>query len=178
MIKRFRIINGRCPCSIVRYFTGQPAFLVQGLPLVPIQKLLIGLPNSSIALWMCTKSQKDGQNHENTGIKRAIFHKCKMHFYRRFSHTGSTSHPFLNLKYRKWGPKISIWSPWFRTHNRAQNKYSYFDLRQAVNAKQVTKLWTLWVPPPPQLVLLRTKNRLVFKINTAQTLRDFIQSDK
>ena len=119
------------------------AFLVQGLPLVPIQKLLICLPNSSIALWMCTKSQKDGQNHENTGIKRAIFHKCKMHFYRRFSHTGSTSHPFLNLKYRKWGPKISIWSPWFRTHNRAQNKYSYFDLRQAVNAKQVTKLWTL-----------------------------------
>ena len=27
---------------------------------------------------------------------------------------------FLNLKYRKWGPKISIWSPWFRTHTRAQ----------------------------------------------------------
>ena len=24
---------------------------------------------------MCTKSQKDGQNHKNTGVRRAIFHK-------------------------------------------------------------------------------------------------------
>ena len=140
-----------CHTSRVAIFVKEQAFLTKiralhgrkGFAILPIQKLLICLPNSSIALWMCTKSQKDGQNHENTGIKRAIFQKCKMHFYRRFSHTGSISHPFLNLKYRKWGPKISIWSPWFRTHNRAQNKYSYFDLRQAVNAKQVTKLWTL-----------------------------------
>ena len=25
---------------------------------------------------MCTKSQKDGQNHKYTGVKRAFFHKC------------------------------------------------------------------------------------------------------
>jgi len=24
---------------------------------------------------MCTKSQKDGKNHKNTGVRRAIFHK-------------------------------------------------------------------------------------------------------
>ena len=47
MIKRFRIINGRCPCSIVRYFTGQPAFLVQGLPLVPKQL------NSTLHVHVC-----------------------------------------------------------------------------------------------------------------------------
>ena len=34
------------------------------------------VPNSTITLWMCTKSQKDGQNDKNTGIRRAIFHKC------------------------------------------------------------------------------------------------------
>ena len=34
------------------------------------------VPNSTITLWMCTKSQIDGQNHKNTGVRRAIFHKC------------------------------------------------------------------------------------------------------
>ena len=31
---------------------------------------------SLLTLWMCTKSQKDGQNHKNTGVRRAFFHKC------------------------------------------------------------------------------------------------------
>ena len=34
------------------------------------------LLNSSITLWTCTKSQEDGQNHKNTGVRRAFFHKC------------------------------------------------------------------------------------------------------
>ena len=33
------------------------------------------VPNSTITLWMCPKSQIDGQNHKNTGIRRKIFHK-------------------------------------------------------------------------------------------------------
>ena len=32
--------------------------------------------NSTTTLWMCAKSQKHRQNHENAGITRAIFHKC------------------------------------------------------------------------------------------------------
>ena len=36
--------------------------------------LLCRLANSSIALWMCTKSHKSGQNHKNPGVIRAIFH--------------------------------------------------------------------------------------------------------
>ena len=31
------------------------------------------VPNSTITSWMCTKSQIDGQNHKNTGVRRAIF---------------------------------------------------------------------------------------------------------
>ena len=34
------------------------------------------LLNSSLTLWTCTKSQKDGQNHKNTGVRRAFSHKC------------------------------------------------------------------------------------------------------
>ena len=33
------------------------------------------VPNSTITLWTCPKSQIDGQNHKNTGIRRKIFHK-------------------------------------------------------------------------------------------------------
>ena len=33
------------------------------------------VPNSTITLWMCPKSQIDGQNHKKTGIRRKIFHK-------------------------------------------------------------------------------------------------------
>ena len=34
------------------------------------------LLNSSLTLWTCTKSQKDGQNYKNTGVRRAILPKC------------------------------------------------------------------------------------------------------
>ena len=34
------------------------------------------LLNSSLTLWTCTKSQKDGQNCKNTGVRRAILPKC------------------------------------------------------------------------------------------------------
>ena len=34
------------------------------------------LLNSSLTLWMCPKSQKDGQNYTNTGVRRAILPKC------------------------------------------------------------------------------------------------------
>ena len=33
------------------------------------------VPHSSITRWMCTKSQKDGQNLKNTGVRQAFFLK-------------------------------------------------------------------------------------------------------
>ena len=39
--------------------------------------LLTFLPNSSVMRWTCTKSPKYGQNHKNTSVIRAIFHKCR-----------------------------------------------------------------------------------------------------
>ena len=43
--------------------------------LVHFQSVVHLKPNGSISLWMCTKSQKDGQTHKNTGVRRAIFLK-------------------------------------------------------------------------------------------------------
>ena len=50
------------------------------------------LLNSSLTLWTCTKSQKDGQNCKNTGVRRAILPKCpsrraNQSFYGRLWHT-------------------------------------------------------------------------------------------
>ena len=60
------------------------------------------LPNSPITRWTCTSSAKYGQNHKNTSVIRAIFHKCLYitacpYKYRRLGHTASVSLPVCKL---------------------------------------------------------------------------------
>ena len=38
---------------------------------------LTSLPSSSKTLWMCPKSQIDGQNHKNKGVRRATWVHCE-----------------------------------------------------------------------------------------------------
>ena len=58
--------------------------------------VLTFLPNSSVMRWTCTKSPKYGQNHKNTSVIRAIFHKCPYvracpYKYGRLGHTAHLS---------------------------------------------------------------------------------------
>ena len=60
--------------------------------------------HSSITLWTSTESPKYGQNHTNTGVIRAIFHKCPYiracpYLYGRLGHTG---YMFTNKSMFTW----------------------------------------------------------------------------
>ena len=59
--------------------------------LVHVQSVI--LPKSLATSWTCTKSPKYGQNHKNTGVLRAIYHKglyirACLYLHWRCGHTG------------------------------------------------------------------------------------------
>ena len=67
--------------------------------------LLHSLPCfSSLTLWTCTKSEKDGQNYKNTGVRRAILPKrpsrrANPSLDGRLSNTGYSSRKRISLNF-------------------------------------------------------------------------------